>query len=375
MTDDLKYWVAFNLIPGIGRVRFGLLEGRFGSMEEAWKASGGALRAAGLDSRSLGAIETARPGISPDAEMERLQKARVHAIAIHDPAYPALLKETFDPPPLLYVKGALTAEDDWAVTVVGTRAPTAYGREVTQRLAGDLGRSRITVVSGLARGIDSVAHSAALDSGGRTIAVQACGLDMVYPAAHLPLARRILECGALISDYPLGTKPRSEYFPRRNRILAGLTAGTLVVEAGERSGALITARFAADEGREVMCVPGSILSPASRGVNRWIQEGAKAVLDVTDILEELNLRVTAQPAQQIEQPGMTPVDDTESAILRHITSEPTHVDVIRHTVGLSIAEVSSALTTLELKGLMRQAGPMNYVLERNAGVDYATSTP
>ena len=372
MTDDVKYWVAFHRIAGVGRVRLGLLEGRFGSLEEAWTAPIAELRAAGLDSRTVSAIGAARPDISPDAEMERLQRANVRPMVIRDPAYPSRLKEIFDPPPVLYVRGTLIPEDEWSVTVVGTRSPTAYGREVTQRLVGDLGRNRITVVSGLARGIDSTAHQAALDSGGRTIAVQACGLDMVYPAAHTGLARRIIEQGALVSDYPLGTKPRSEYFPRRNRILAGLTPGTLVVEAGDRSGALITARFAADEGREVMCVPGSILSPPSRGVNRWIQEGAKAVLDVTDILEELNLQVTAQ---QMELPVMIPTDDTESAVLRHISPEPTHIDVIRRNAGMSIDTVSSALAMLELKGLVRQAGPMNYVLGGPVGIDYALRAP
>ena len=372
MDEDLKYWVAFHRIPGIGRVRFGLLEGRFGSLQEAWRASLGEVQAAGLDSRTTAAIGAGRQAISPDAEMERLQKARVQPITLHDPAYPPRLKEIFDPPPILYVRGDLTPEDEWSVTVVGTRSPTAYGREVAQRLAGDLARSRITVVSGLARGIDSVAHQAALDAEGRTIAVEACGLDLVYPPSHASLARRIIERGARVSDYPLGTRPRAEYFPRRNRILAGLTLGTLVVEAGEKSGALITARLAADEGREVMAVPGSILSPLSRGVNRLIQDGAKTVLEVTDILEELNLQVTAQ---QMELPEPTPVDDTESAVLRHITPEPTHIDVIRRNAGMPIDAVSGTLALLELKGLIRQVSPMSYVLGRPAGVDYAARTP
>ena len=361
MTDEANYWVAFHRIPGIGRVRFGILEKAFGSLRAAWNATPGELRGAGLDDRSVSAIGSARPRISPDTEMERLRRLNVMPITIHDTSYPPRLKEIFDPPPVLYVRGSILPEDEWSVTVVGTRSPTAYGREVTTRLVGELSRQKITVVSGLARGIDAIAHQTALDAGGRTIAVQACGLDMVYPAVHASMARRIVEQGAMISDYPLGTKPRAEHFPRRNRILAGLTLGTLVIEAGDKSGALITAKFAAEEGREVMAVPGSILSPVSRGVNRLIQDGAKAILDVDDIMEELNLRV---PAQQPRLPGLAEASGPEAALLQYVTPDPTHIDDIRRSAGLPIAEVSSALAVLELKGLVRQVGPMNYVLAR-----------
>lgn len=366
MVQDTKHWVAFNRIPGIGRVRFGLLEQYFGSLGEAWAASSGGLRAAGLDSRTVGAIEAMRPSISPDAEMEALARAGVGAITIRDAAYPSRLKEIFDPPPVLYVKGSLIPEDEWSVTVVGTRTPTAYGREIAARLSRDLARNSITVMSGLARGIDAVAHQATMEAGGRTVGVQACGLDMVYPPGHANLARQMVGRGAVISDYPLGTRPRAEFFPRRNRILAGLTLGTLVVEAGEKSGALITASFAAEEGREVMAVPGSILSPFSRGANRLIQDGAKAILDVGDILEELNLRV---PARQMELPGIAPVSNEETALLKIITQEPLHIDDIRRSAGLPIAAVSSTLAVLELKGLVKQVGPMNYILVRGLGRD------
>ncbi len=370
MADDIKYWIALHRVPGFGRVRFGLLQRHFGQMERAWRASPAELRAAGLDPKPLNALVAARPAISPDEEMERLERARVLALTVDDPAYPARLKETYDPPPVLYVRGALLPDDEWSVTVVGTRGITAYGREVTTRLVSGLSANRVTVVSGLARGVDAGAHEAALAAGGRTIAVQACGLDLVYPAAHAGLARRIAEHGALLSDYPLGTRPRAEYFPRRNRILAGFSLGTLVVEAPFDSGALITARYALEEGREVFAVPGSILSPASRGTNLLIQEGAKAVLDVRDILEELNLQTAAR---QLPMPGILPENETEAALLRCISSEPSHIDEIRRASGLPMAAVSGALSLMELKGLVRQVAAMSYV--KDSAVDYRPAVP
>ncbi|MBI3743828.1 MAG: DNA-protecting protein DprA [Chloroflexi bacterium] len=364
MHADTKYAVALHKVPGFGRVRFGLLEQRFGSLEDAWHARDTALRSSGLDAKALEALLQARPRISPDAEIERLEHFQTQALTIHDDGYPKCLKEIYDPPPVLYIRGSLIP-DEWYVTIVGTRGITAYGREVAIRLASDLARSKVTVASGLARGVDAVAHQAALDVGGRTIAVQACGLDMVYPPSHASLARRIVEQGALVSDYPLGTKPRPEFFPRRNRILAGLALGTLVIEAPESSGALITAKFALEENREVFAVPGSILSPASVGTNRLIQAGAKAVLVVADILEELNLQATttSTPAQQLPL-GLAPAaaDGPESVLLQHLSLEPLHIDEVRRVAGLPMSEVSSVLALLELKGLIRQTSPLTYVL-------------
>ena len=359
MDDDLRYSVALLRIPGIGRTRFSILGRAFGTMREAWEATPGALRAAGLDDKAVSAIAEGRPGVSPDQEIERLAQAQVRAIAINDPAYPPRLKEIFDPPPLLYIKGTLVEQDRSSITMVGTRSPSAYGREVAATLAADLGQNGITVVSGLARGIDAAAHSSALQAGGRTIAVQACGLDMVYPPGHAGLAKRIVENGAVVSDYPLGTRPRAEYFPRRNRILAGLTLGTLVIEAGKKSGALITSKFAGEEGREVLAVPGSIFSPVSLGTNLLIQDGAKAVLSVNDILEELNVRV---PAQQLQLPNLPDVSGAEAALLQHVPPEPTHIDLIRRSAGLPIEEVSGTLAVLELKGVIKQVNPTTYAL-------------
>jgi DNA processing protein len=272
-----------------------------------------------------------------------------------------------DPPPVLYVRGELRPEDDWAVAVVGTRDASAYGREAARRLASDLARSGVTIVSGLARGIDAEAHRAALDAGGRTIAVLGCGLDIVYPWDNRLLAQDIAGRGALISEYALGTKPEASNFPPRNRIISGLALGVVVVEAGEHSGALITADFAADQGRDVFAVPGSIFLRGSRGTNRLIRDGAQPVLSAEDVIEALSM--TAVP-QHVEAQMLFPTDATEAALLQQLSDEPVHVDEVGRATGLAIATVSSTLALMELKGLVRQVGGMNYVRAREAGPVY-----
>jgi DNA processing protein len=233
-ADELKYWVAFSGVAGIGRVRISQLRKYFGSLQDAWKAPEGKLKQAGIDARSIDALVTLRPRISLDAEMEKLERYRVKVLVYEDSPYPARLKEIYDYPPVLYVRGNLPAEDEPCLAIVGTRRPTIYGRQVTEEIVADLARSKITIVSGLARGVDSVAHRAALDAGGKTVAVFASGLDIVYPGENAKLAQAIMEHGALVSEYPLGVKPRAENFPLRNRIMSGLSLGVLVVEAGER---------------------------------------------------------------------------------------------------------------------------------------------
>jgi DNA processing protein len=254
------------------------------------------------------------------------------------------------------------------VAIVGTRRATAYGREVTHQLAEALARSGITVVSGLARGIDAEAHRAALDAGGRTIGVLGCGIDRVYPPEHRKLAEEIVAQGALLSDYPVGTPPEGSNFPPRNRLISGLSLDVLLItEAGVRSGALITADFAAEQGRDVFAVPGSILVRGSAGTNALIQEGAKAVLRPEDVLEELNLTMVAE---QAEARQVLPTDETEAALLSHLSEEPTHVDELQQQVELPIAQVTSTLALMELKGMVRQVSGMKYVVAREPGVEY-----
>jgi DNA processing protein len=368
LNSDIKYWVAFNNIPGIGRVRLAQLESHFGGLEKAWNASPGEIKRAGLDSAALRTIGMWRDKISPDDEMVKLQKARVQVLTCNDSAYPRRLKEIYDYPPVLYVRGALLSEDEYCLAVVGTRRATVYGKQVTEEIVTDLSASKITIVSGLARGIDTVAHRAALAAGGRTIAVFACGLDTVYPPENEKLAQEIAEHGALLSEYPLGARPRAENFPRRNRILSGLSLGVLVTEADEESGAMITAADAIEQNREVFAVPGSILSPASRGANRLIQKSeAKLVRTYTDILEELNLMTVAR---QLEMREILPESETESNLLKQLSAEPSHVDEVCRKSGLPAATVSGTLAIMELKGLVKQVGAMNYVLARELREEY-----
>ncbi len=366
-NKDIKYWVGFSLIPGIGRVRLTQLENYFGDLEKAWHAVPADLKQSGLDNGSIRAITSWRPKLSLEAEMEKLDRYGVKALTWRDPEYPSRLKEIYDYPPILYVRGSLLPEDEWCLVVVGTRRATVYGRQVTEEIVADLARSKITIVSGLARGIDSIAHRSALEAGGRTIAVFGCGLDIVYPGENAELARRIIQQGALISEYPLGTRPRADNFPRRNRIMSGLSLGVLVTEAGKTSGAMITANLALEQNREVFAIPGSILSPASSGTNHLIQEGAKLVSDYNDILEELNLTAVAH---QMEIREIIPASDTESLLLKQLSAEPTHIDELCRSTGLSVSAVSSTLAMMELKGVVKQVGNMNYVLAREARPEY-----
>jgi DNA processing protein len=269
-----------------------------------------------------------------------------------------LLAEIYDPPPVLYVRGELDPADVPLLSIVGTRGATAYGRMAAERLAVGVAQAGVTVVSGMAYGIDAAAHRGALDAGGRTIAVLGSGLDRIYPSQHTRLAQQIIQQGALITEFPLGTKPDARNFPQRNRIVSGLSFGTLVVEAGERSGALGTAAYAAEQGRDVMAVPGSIYSPASQGTNRLIRDGAIPITGVEDILLELEPQRGMRP---MAAERIVPADDTERALLAILGDEPLHIDEIARAVSLPMSVVSSGLAIMELKGMARQSGGMNYV--------------
>jgi DNA processing protein len=366
-VSDVKYWVGFNIAPGIGPARFQALLDHFSDLEAAWKAPAYELRQVGLDRRAIDSLLETRSKISLDDEMEKIERAGVQVLTWQDDAYPPQLRHIHSPPPVLYVKGELRPEDEWAVAMVGTRRATVYGKEATRTLAGDLARNGVTIVSGLARGIDAQAHRVALEAGGRTIAVFGSGIDIIYPSEHKKLAQAIVENGALVTEYALGTRPEGSNFPPRNRIISGLSLGVVVVEAGARSGALITADYAGEQGREVFAVPGNIFHRGSEGTNKLIQQGAKLVLSVEDVLEELNLTMISQ---QAEVRAVVPENETESLLLKHISSEPIHVDEIGRQSGLSIVQVTSTLALMELKGMVRQVGGMNYVLARESRVEY-----
>lgn len=359
---ELKYWLGFNLVKGIGPAKLQALIDTFGSPAGAWQASALQLKKIGLDRRAIDNLLEARSQLDLDERLARVQAAGITLVHWQSADYPTYLREVHSPPPLLYMQGEMTEIDQWAVAVVGTRRLTRYGRQVTRDLVQGLVRSGVTIVSGLARGIDAVAHKTALECGGRTLAVLGSGLDHVYPAEHRTLAHRIREGrGAVLTEYGLGVKPEAKNFPPRNRVISGLSLGTIVVEAGERSGALITANFTLEQNREVFAVPGNVNSPASKGTNRLIQQGAKLVMHVDDVLEELNLRmVVEQTAVQLALPESA----EEAALLSELSVQPVHVDELCRATGLPSSLISSTLTLMELKGMVQQVGGMNYVLGR-----------
>jgi DNA processing protein len=373
--DDLKYWVALSGIPQLGAARFRRLESYFGDLSEAWRSGSARLREAGLDWRTAQEVVAAQQATNPDEAMEALSQRGVRAVHWNSEDYPPRLKEIHDPPPVLYYLGELLPEDQFSVAVVGTRSPTTYGREAAAALSRDLASAGITIVSGLALGIDGVAHRAALECGGRTVAVVAGGLDTVYPREHAGLFQQIQERGAVVSEHRLGVRPDARNFPRRNRLISGMTLGTLVVEAGEGSGTRWTVQQALEQDREVFCVPGSIFSPASRFTNRMIKEGAKLVAEYTDVLEELNLPELVGPAAdgsavaqplvkteaEIKDDDLVGLDAEESALVARLTGEPVHVDELCRLSGTPIATITSMLTLLEMKGKVAQVGSMHYV--------------
>lgn len=361
MVNDRKYWLGFSLVPEIGPKRLSHLLNRFGDLALAWTASETRLCEAGLDRLPVENLLRVRRQLDLDAEMAKIEKAGARLLTLADDDYPALLKKIPDAPTVLYVRGQLVPADDHALSIVGTRRATSYGRDAAYHFAKQLAAQDITIISGLAHGVDSAAHRGALDGGGRTLAVLGCGIDRIYPADNQKLADDILRHGAIISEFPVGTPPDGRNFPRRNRIISGLALGVLVVEAPEKSGALITTTTAAEQGREVFAVPGNIFNPMSGGTNRLIQDGAKLVMAVEDILEELNITHQNAQASTITE-RIVPANDTEKSLLQLLGADPIHVDDLTRLCGLPVSIVNSTLTILELKGLARMVGHMQYCL-------------
>lgn len=367
MPNELLYWLGFNRVLGIGPVRVQALIEHFGDVQAAWKAPKSALRQSGLSGKLVDRLLEARAELDLEAEYQRVVERGFFALSPNSPQYPARLREVDAAPIVLYGWGELRPEDEIAAAIVGTRRATAYGRAAAGELAAGLAAAGVTIVSGLARGIDAAAHKAALDVGGRTIAVLGSGLDVVYPPEHRKLAAAIAESGCVLSDYPLGTQPEAGNFPPRNRIISGLSLATIVVEAGDRSGALITANFAADQGRDVFAVPGRIVDKNSRGANRLIATGAFPALSVDDVLEVLNLDAAAR---QAPLQMALPEDPTERKVLQLLSSEPVHIDELSARSEIPIAELNACLSMLELRGQARQVGGLHYVLAREPGSGY-----
>lgn len=359
MGEALQFWVAFGRVPGIGPARITLLLEYFGSLERAWFASRTELMGTGLGPREIDSLLTVRRRTDPEFELGRLAKLGFAAITWQDGEYPEQLRQIHSPPPVLYIWGDLQPRDGWAVAIVGTRSLSPYGRAVAEELAADLANSGVTVISGLARGVDGVAHKAAVDGGGRSIAVLGSGLDHIYPPDHRQLADAIARSGAVVSEYALGTEPEGRNFPPRNRIIAGLSRAVVIVEAGRRSGALITAEFAVEQGREVFSVPGPINSATSLGCNQLIRDGAHPLLSADDVLMALDLE--ASISRRATQ-RLLPANETERRLIENLSAQPTHIDVLQEMLGLPVSEISSSLALLELKGSVKQVGGMHYVL-------------
>lgn len=375
---ELPYWLALRR-AGLGSTNFALLLARFGSIEAAWGASAELLASAGLEAQYLRAVAKAKQAYDGERELALMAKHGAHALTWLDEAYPASLRDIPQSPPVIFVRGAPGPQFEQAVAVVGTRHVTPYGRQAAEHFCSVLAQSGVAIVSGLARGVDAIAHRVALENGAPTVAVLAGGIDQVYPRENAGLAERIVENGCLVSEYPVGIPARRDYFPRRNRILSGLARAALLVEAGEGSGALHTANWAFEQGRDVFAIPGSIFSRQSYGTNQLIRENtAKLVATPEQLCQELNLIATGAPstvAMPMEaqpvlferrpagEPKPKPAPSTiDHPLLRWLAQGPLHIDEIARNAGLPIAEVSGALQILELEGRVRPAGPMTYAI-------------
>jgi DNA processing protein len=363
MTNNMHpavFWIGLSSIPGIGRVTFRKLASHFGSPERALSASFEELhRGAGL-SEKLAAAITQFPWRGPaEQEIEKAANAGVALITADHAEYPDSLRSTPDPPLYLYIRGSLRPEDRNAVAIVGTRKPTHYGTRVTYRMAAELAAAGQIIVSGMARGIDTQAHQGALSVEGRTIAVLGCGIDVAYPPENRGLMDKISRSGAVITENAFGTKPESGYFPARNRIISGLARGTVIVEATEDSGSLITAKYTLEQGRRLYAVPGNIGSLTSKGSNSLIKQGARLVEGAPDILADLGMK--APGARRGPERPLPALSREEEAVFQVITDEPKHIDRIMGDCGAAAGALSGVLITLELKGLAKQLPGKYYV--------------
>jgi len=359
-NDPALYWIGLSSIPGVGRVTFRKLALHFGSPERALSASSHELRAmTGVSPKVIDEITSCSWREYAEQELTTAQEADIAIIIADDAAYPPALKKTADPPLFLYVKGDLRQED--GIAIVGTRKPTHYGLTVTHRIAYELASAGLTVVSGLARGIDTQAHRGALAAKGRTIAVLGCGIDVAYPPENKGLMEDISRSGAVVTENPFGTQPESGYFPARNRIISGLSRGTVIVEAAEDSGSLITAKYAQEQGRRLFAVPGNIAAN-SRGSNSLIKQGATLVESAQDILQGLKIQ-TAGAASGEAARDLPSLTRDEEPVFRQITNEPKHIDVLMKESNTSPAKISGVLITLELKGLVKQLPGKYYIKE------------
>jgi len=359
MISEKNYLVALTLSPGVGKGRLNILLKHFKKAGKIWNAESKILREI-LGENIFQKFENFRQKVDPRKKVAEIESKGIQIVTVFEKGYPKRLKQIFDPPMVLYFKGLLEA-DEQALAVVGTRKITSYGREVTKLLVSQLADSPLTIVSGLARGVDSLAHQTALDVGLKTIAVLGSGVDIIYPPENKKLAAEIEKKGALISEVAPGTAPSKGYFPARNRIISGLSLGVLVTEAGSDSGSLITANFALEQNREVFAVPGPIYSKLSNGPSELIKQGAKLVTSAKDMLEELNFSTDFRLAKTENIKGE---NEQENLILGLLSNEIKHIDQLSREAKFSPGELSVLLLGLELRGLVKNLGNGNYSLSR-----------
>jgi DNA processing protein len=362
-SEKLKYWLALKSVTGIGNALFSALVDNWGAPEAVFSAAAAKLQTMpGITKKIADAVTGFKSWDKIRKELELVRKAGINIVTFQDELYPLKLLEIYDRPAFLYIQGKLTA-DDINIAVVGSRLASTYGKYTTERISRELAGLGLTIVSGMARGIDSAAHRGALAARGRTIAILGSGLDIIYPPENKKLFAAIIEQGAVISEFPLGTPPVAFNFPARNRIISGMSYGVVVVEAGEKSGSLITAKLALEQGREVFAVPGSIDSAHARGTNKLIKQGAKLIENIDDILEEIlpqvekakAFKASSLPAQEeIRTSVKAKLSKTDQEIINIVSGGCLHIDEIITATGLSPAEISSALMALELKGFITQ---------------------
>jgi DNA processing protein len=354
--EELKYWLALKRNPNIGAITFLKLLKAFGSMEKLWKSPKHILIKKKVKEEIIEAIGELKKTISPELEWQKIQKLKINIVTFKDKEYPKLLKQIPDLPPLLYYQGDLT-EDKAPIAIVGSRKYSSYGQQVTKEITKELAENGVTIVSGLALGIDSFAHKVCLEAGGRTIAVLPSGLDKIYPACHQFLAKEIINKGGLlISENPPGTQVWAGNFAVRNRIIAGISKGVLVIEAAQISGTLLTARAALDYNREVFAIPADIYRPTSYGVNNLLKMGAHPVTQAQDILYELN--IPYQPKSAIA--GF--LSPKEREILSFLSREPLHIDGLSRVTKMAMSELLPLLTILEMQGKVKNIGANQYVI-------------
>jgi DNA processing protein len=353
-VSDVRYWIGLSLVPEIGPITARQLLAFAGSPEHIFRAGlDDLLSVEGLTRARAESIRKFSQWDVVDSQIRAMEKKGIAVICYGDPAYPELLKEVPDAPVVIYIKGTYQPDDRFGIAVVGSRKYSPYGESVTQKISGELAAAGFTVISGMARGIDTFAHRSALAAGGRTIAVLGSGLDVHYPAENKGLMDKIASSGCVISEFPLGTQPNRENFPRRNRLISGLSMGVLVVEAAAGSGSLITASIALEQNREVFSVPGNITSENSEGTNMLIRQGARMVLETEDIIAEL--APVLKGFMRTETKRTVELSTDEQGLCACLSREPRHIDAISRESGLPVHRILDILLSLELKGVIRQS--------------------